>query len=271
MALVDVHAHLTHPKLIGQEADVLRRAREAGVGAIIANGLNPDDNQAVRELAARDSLVKPAFGFYPVDVVLPDMRTLGVEYPREGHECTAEEGVAWVRENVADAIAVGEIGLDGYWVPESLWEKQERVFRELVEIALAADKPIVIHTRKRERHAFEILKEMGAERVNWHCFGGKVKLARQIAEHGHYMSIPANARRSESFTRMLETLPRERLLLETDCPYLGPDRGALNEPANVAGTATYAAELWEVPADAVDSQISSNFTELFGDVEGDVV
>ncbi len=82
MALVDVHAHLTHPRLAGQEEEVLRRAREAGVDAIVANGLNPADNEAVRELAARDPLVKPAFGFYPVDAVLPDMRALGVEYPR---------------------------------------------------------------------------------------------------------------------------------------------------------------------------------------------
>ncbi len=266
MALVDVHAHLTHPKLAGQEKDVLRRAREAGVGTIIANGLNPEDNQAVRELAARDSLVRPAFGFYPVDAVLPDMRELGVEYPREGNECTAEEGIAWVRENVTEAIAVGEIGLDGYWVPDTLWGKQEQVFRELVAIALEADKPIVIHTRKRERRAFEVLKEMGAMRVNWHCFGGKVKLARQIAEHGHYVSIPANARRSESFTRMLETFPRDRLLLETDCPYLGPEKGDVNEPANVAGTASYAAELWDVPLDVVDNQIAENFNRLFGGV-----
>jgi TatD DNase family protein len=243
---------------------VLQRARDAGLGAIVANGLNPDDNEAVRALAARDPLVKPAFGFYPVDAVLPDMRELGVEYPREGHECTAEEGVAWVRDNVDDAIAVGEIGLDGHWVPESLWDKQERVFRELVEIALEADKPIVIHTRKRERHTFDILKEMGAARVNWHCFGGKVKLAREIAEHGHYVSIPANARRSESFTRMLETLPRGRLLLETDCPYLGPDRGRINEPANVAVTAAYAAELWSVSIEDVAAQIAANFSSLFG-------
>ena len=264
MALVDVHAHLTHPELVSEEGAILKRARAAGLGAILANGLNPRDNQAVRELAARDPLVKPAFGFYPVDVVLPEMRALGVEYPREGEECSAEEGVRWVRENVEGAVAVGEIGLDGHWVPESLWGKQEEVFRQLVEIALAANKPIVIHTRRRERHAFDILKEMGAARVNWHCFGGKVKLARQIAEHGHYLSIPANARRSESFTRMLETIPSERLLLETDCPYLGPERGALNEPANVAGTASYAAELWGTSLEDVADRIGRNFNELFG-------
>jgi Tat protein secretion system quality control protein TatD with DNase activity len=87
-------------------------------------------------------------------------------------------------------------------------------------------KPMIVHTRRRERRALEILTELGARRVCWHCFGGKAKLARAVAEAGHWLSIPANARRSESFTRMLETLPRERLLLETDCPYLGPDRAA---------------------------------------------
>ncbi len=264
MALADVHAHLTHPRLAERQDEILRLAREAGLEAIVANGLNPRDNEAVRTLARRDPLVKPAFGFYPVDVVLPEMRALGIEYPREGYECTAEEGVAWVRENVGDAIAVGEIGLDGYWVPESLWPKQERVFCELVEVALEADKPIVIHTRKRERRALDLLEELGVERVDWHCFGGKVKLARQIADRGHYLSIPANARRSESFTRMLETLPRERLLLETDCPYLGPDRGHLNEPANVVGTAAYASELWGEPLDGVIEQFSANFVRLFG-------
>ncbi len=263
MPLADVHAHLTHPRLAAFEADVLDRARQAGVGAIVVNGLNPRDNEAVRALAARSDLVKPAYGFYPVDVVLPEMRELGVDYPREGEECSSEEGVAWVREHVGEAFAVGEIGLDGYWVPESLWGKQEKVFCELVEIAMAADKAIVIHTRKRERRAFDLLREQGAHRVDWHCFGGKVKLARQIAEYGHHLSIPANARRSESFTRMIETLPRERLLLETDCPYLGPEKGSSSEPANVASTANYAAELWSVPVEEVLARVAANFTELF--------
>jgi TatD DNase family protein len=192
------------------------------------------------------------------------MRALGADYPREGEECTAEEGIAWVAENVADAFAIGEIGLDGYWVPQSLWEKQEEAFRAMIRIALDADKPMIVHTRKRERRAFEILREMGATRVDWHCFGGKVSLARQIAEHGHWMSIPANARRSESFTRMLETLPRDRLLLETDCPYLPPERDMTNEPATVAGTAAYAAELWGCSVREVEERMAESFARLFG-------
>jgi TatD DNase family protein len=264
MGFADVHAHLTHRDLVADIDQIVERARAAGLSAIVSNGLNPNDNRAVAALAQKHSLVRPAFGFYPVDTVLPEMRAAGVDYPREGEECSADEGVAFVREHAGDAFAVGEIGLDGYWVPEVFWPRQEDVFRQLVEIAMGADKAIIVHTRKREKRTFEILCELGATRVNWHCFGGKVKLAREIAEHGHYFSIPANARRSQSFTRMLETLPRERLLLETDCPYLAPEPGGASEPADVAGTARYAAELWKTDLESVQRQLEENFGRLFG-------
>jgi TatD DNase family protein len=264
MGLADVHAHLTHRRLAAAVDGVLARARAAGVTTVISNGLNPADNAAVLALARRDPTVRPAFGLYPVDAVLPELRALGREYPRDGDGASPEAGMAWIRDHVDDAIAVGEIGLDGHWVPEELWPRQETVFRALVELALEAGKPVIVHTRKRERRAFELLRELGAPRVCWHCFGGKVKLAREIAAHGHWLSIPANARRSESFTRMLETLPRDRVLLETDCPYLTPERERGSEPADVAGTAGYAAELWRVPAAEVAARLAENFTRLFG-------
>lgn len=264
MGLFDVHAHLTHEKLAPRQDELLANARAAGLSTIISNGLNPHDNEAVRALARRDPLVRPAFGLYPVDAVLSEMEAMGIDYPRDCPAFTAEEGIAWVRDHVGEAIAVGEIGLDGYWVPEALWAKQEDAFRALVAIALEADKPIIIHTRKREARALEILLEMKATRVCWHCFGGRVKLARRIAEHGHWLSIPANARRNEAFTRMLETLPRDKVLLETDCPYLGPERDTDNEPANVSVTARFASELWSCSEDEVRARLEDNFTALFG-------
>ncbi len=264
VGLADVHAHLTHPKLLPDVDAVLARARAAGLTTIVSNGLNPRDNDATLALAARHPMVKPALGFYPVDTVLAEMVRLGIDYPRDEEPVSTDDGIRWVADHVDRAFAVGEIGLDGHWVPESLWGPQEAAFRALVRIALAAGKPIVVHTRKRERRTLEILDELGATRVDWHCFGGKVNLARQIAERGHHLSIPANARRSESFTRMLETLPRDRILLETDCPYLSPNREERNEPATVAGTAAYAAELWGVSVDEVVRITSENFARLFG-------
>ncbi|HKU44024.1 MAG TPA: TatD family hydrolase [Polyangiales bacterium] len=262
--IADVHAHLTHSGLREQVPAIVQRAAAAGVSTIISNGLNPSDNQAVRELARQHSAIKPAFGFYPVDTVLAELLASGADYPREDAECTREEGIAFVREHAAEAIAIGEIGLDGYWVPEALWGLQEEAFGALVRVAMDAGKPIIVHTRKREKRTFEILRELGIARVNWHCFGGKVKLAREIAEHGHYLFIPANARRSQSFTRMLETLPRDRVLLETDCPYLSPEPGSPSEPANVADTARYAAEIWKTDEASVRAQIAENFERLFG-------
>lgn len=264
MGLADVHAHLTHHRLAADVDAVLARAHAAGVTTVIANGLNPADNEAVRALARRHPAVRPAFGLYPVDAVLPELRALGRDYPRDGDGASPEAGIAWVRSHVEEAVAVGEIGLDGHWVPESLWERQEEVFRALVRVALDAGKPLIVHTRKRERRAFELLRAAGASRVCWHCFGGKVTLARDIAAHGHWLSVPANARRSESFTRMLETLPRDRVLLETDCPYLSPDRARGSEPADVAGTAAYAATLWGVSVAEVTARTAENFTQLFG-------
>ena len=265
MGLFDVHAHLTHPTLLPQVGDVLARARAAGVTSIVSNGLNPEDNERVLALAAQQPMVKPALGLYPVDAVLPEMRALGIDYPRElEHEPSAEHSIAWLRDHVQQAFAVGEVGLDGYWVPESLWPRQEQLFRQLVALAIEADKALIIHTRKRERRALEILVEMGAKRVDFHCFGGKLKLAREVAEHGYCLSIPANARRSESFTRMLQTLPRDKLLLETDCPYLGPEKDTDSEPQHVGATARYAAELWQVDEDAARRQLEANFETLFG-------
>jgi TatD DNase family protein len=266
MGWFDVHAHLTDTRLAAQEDAVLARAAAAGVTTIISNGLNPDDNAAVLALAARAPAVKPALGLYPVDAVLPEMLAMGIEYPREldTPPPTAEEAIDWLSAHIDEAFAVGEIGLDRYWVPEPLWPRQEEIFRRLVRLAVSADKAIIIHTRKAEQRAFDILREEGVSRVNWHCYSSKVKRGLQIAAHGHYLSIPANAHKADNFRQLLMRLPRDRILLETDCPYLAPVRGTLSEPAHVTGTAQLAAELWGTDLDGVRAQLEENFTRLFG-------
>ena len=266
MGLFDVHAHITHPRLLPRLEEVVANAEAAGLTTIISNGLNPADNEAVKAAAQRFDCVRAAYGFYPVDTVLPDMIAAGIDYPRDpGPLAGAEEGVAWVAEHAAEAFAIGEIGLDGYWVPQSFWEKQEEVFRQLVQIAIDHHKVIIVHSRKREVRVFEILEEMKPPTVLWHCFGSKVKLAKRIAQsERHFFSIPANARRAENFSRMLEKLPRERLLLETDCPYLGPERDADNEPCNVSTTVDLAAELWGQDRPSCLARFEGNFEDCFG-------
>jgi TatD DNase family protein len=264
MGLFDVHAHLTHPELERDVEGVVERAHAAGLTTIVSNGLNPDDNAKVLELARRYPIIKPALGLYPVDAVLHEMLAAGETYPGERRAWPTAEAIAWVREHAHEAFAIGEVGLDGHWVKEAFWPAQDEAFRQLVRLALEVDKPVIIHTRKRERRTLELLDELGAKRVDWHCFTGRMSLAREIASRGHYLSIPANARRSQSFTGMLAGLPRERLLLETDSPYLGPEKDQHSEPAHVRHTVEYAAELWGVPVADAARQFEQNFEALFG-------
>lgn len=262
--LHDVHAHLTHPDLLAQIDDIVGRAQAAGLRHIVSNGLNPDDNMAVLALAERfPNLIRPALGFYPVDTCLRAMRAQGVETPHQDRDIDPDEGIAWLAQHAHKAFAIGEIGLDGYWVPEPFWPEQERIFMEAVQVAQNHNLPIIIHTRKRERRTFDLLSEAKISRVNWHCYSSKLKLARQIAEAGHYLSIPANAHRAENFTRMLQKLPAENLLLETDCPYLAPTPGGQSEPAHTHDTAALAAKIWEMPIDKAHQIFADNFDRLF--------
>lgn len=265
MGLFDVHAHLTASGFLDDQADVIARAQAAGVTTIISNGLNRRDNLRVLELSRQFPVVKPALGLYPVDAVLPEMLEHGVDYPRDDAELiSGEEHVEWLEQNYERAFAIGEIGLDHHWVPEALWARQEQLFIRLVKLAIKVDLPIIIHTRKAEVRTLEILLDLKAPRVNWHCFSSRLNLAKRIAAAGHFMSIPANARRSETFTALLRSMPREQLLLETDCPYLAPEPGTRSEPAHVALTCAYAAQLWGVPFDVAQSAFEANFSRLFG-------
>lgn len=265
MGLFDVHAHLTSQRFDDDRDAVLSRAQAAGVTTIISNGLNVTDNEKTLALAAQHSIVRPAFGLYPVDAVLPEMTALGVDYPRDDVDVhSPEETLAWIRQHAQQAVAIGEIGLDHYWVPEALWARQEEIFRDFVALAMELDLPIIIHTRKAERRTFEVLLEMKAPRVNWHCYSSRLTLGRQIAEAGHFLSIPANARKNETFSGLLRGARREQLLLKTNCPYLTPETGAHNEPMNVQTTLGYAAELWGVPEATALRTFEANFERLFG-------
>lgn len=265
MGYFDVHAHLTSPRFSGQVDTIIERASRAGVTTIVSNGLYVNDNERVLALAREHTIVKPAIGYYPVDAVLAEMTQAGIDYPREDVDhFTAEETVHWIGEHAERAFAIGEIGLDHHWVPAEFWERQERIFLALVDVARAAHKPIIIHTRKAERRAYELLSAMPDVRVNWHCYSSRLKLGKDIAETGHYLSIPANAPRSETFAGLLRSARRTQLLLETDCPYLAPEPGGQSEPSHVTGTVRFAAELWGTTESAALSQFEENFERLFG-------
>jgi TatD DNase family protein len=265
---LDIHTHLTHERFDEDQAEAIDRARDAGLGAIVVNGLEPQSNRTILAMAERDPLIRPALGIYPIDAVcnlLPDDFTLDVA------RFDVDEEIAFIdaMATAGKITAVGECGLDGYWVGEEMFAEQERVFERLVDIAIRHDIPVIIHTRKREVRSAEILRSLGARRVDFHCYGGKVKNAlRWAREDGWWFSIPANSRRSEAFTKMLRELPEERILTETDAPYLSPEPGTRNEPANVVGTIAHLAELRDWSVDRAREQVWDNFQTLLGSGSG---
>lgn len=260
---VDVHAHLTHDKLCDDVDAIVARAEAAGLRAIVCNGLDPISNRTVLELSERFDIVKPSLGIYPIDAmaakIQPEEWTYDFPAP-DAFDVDAE--IAFIESKASELIAIGEIGLDAYWL-QTHQDEQERVFRKLIEVAQTNDLPVIIHSRKAELRCFEILQEMKVEKADFHCFGGKLKLARRIADAGYYLSIPPVVVRAESFQRFAEKLPLECLLTETDCPYMGPDRDAVNEPANVPRGVAAMAAARGISSQEMTEAVQANYERLF--------
>jgi len=260
---VDVHAHLTHEKFAGDLEPVIQRAQAAGLGAIIVNGLEPESNRAILKMAETHHLVKPAYGIYPIDAV-NDILPSTLPFPVRRFDVQAAIQEIEVAASQGKLIAIGECGLDGHWVGAETFAAQERVLERLADIALRTKLPMIVHSRDLEQRTMDLLRHLGVKRVNFHCFGGKVKLAQHGAEHdGWWFSIPANATVNQAFRKMLSVLPPERILTETDCPYLSPRKGERNEPAHVVGTVTLMAAERGWSVEQARDQVWKNYCELF--------
>ena len=261
---VDVHAHIIHPQFSGEEDNIAVRARNAEVECVIVNGLEPKSNREVLSLCKRHDNLYPALGIYPLDAIANQITQQQWEYdfpPPQPFDVDAE--ISFIDSVAPQLIAIGEIGLDQYWVTNQA-AAQEVVFRKLISVALKHDKPIIIHTRKAEARAFAILQEMGVKKADFHCYGGKLKLAKRIADAGYHLSIPPVVVRAESFQRMAQVLPLRSILTETDCPYMGPEKGERNEPANVPIGVAAIAKARGLTTIETKTAIRQNFQTLFG-------
>jgi TatD DNase family protein len=252
--LIDSHAHLDS---FGEELPaVLDRARLAGVGQIItigaSDGLGPN-HQAV-EIARAHPHIFASVGVHPHDARLVDQGAL-----------------ATIEALAADpkVVAIGETGLD-YHYKHSTIEEQQRAFRAFVALALRVKKPLVIHTRDADADTADILRETGAQAVGGviHCFTGTPALAAAAIDLGFYVSFSGilTFKAADELRAIAKDLPRDRVLVETDCPFLAPvpHRGKKNEPAFVALTAERLAELWGVSVTEVQAKTSENTARLFG-------
>ena len=260
MSYIDIHTHLTHERFAADLDAVIANAVSRGLSHIVVNGLEPRSNRTILAMAQQYEIVQPALGIYPTEAVV-DM--LPAEFDCQPFDVADEIAFIATQAAQGNLLAVGECGLDGHLVGEETFARQEQVFLQLCEVAMQHDLPVIVHSRKRERRVAELLVHHGVRRVNMHCFCGKVKLAQRLAEEqGYYFSIPANSRVNQGFQRMLATLPLDRLLTETDAPWLAPVRGERNEPQNVALTVQHLAEIRSITLDVARQQVFQNFCNL---------
>ena len=255
MRLFDTHAHLHFPDFAEDLDAVLERARAAGVRGMVTIGTDRETNQAVVELARRFADVWATVGIHPHDA-------------GEAVESDFGEMEKLARAE-ARVVGFGETGLD-FFRNLSPPAAQGEVFRRQIGIARDVGKPLVVHCRDAHDQTLAILAEEKAREVGgvMHCFSGDVEIARRCLDLGLFISLagPVTYKNARALPDVARFVPEDRLVVETDCPYLPPTphRGKRNEPAYVALTAAFVAELRGTDPEALADALTTNAVTLFG-------
>ena len=171
--------------------------------------------------------------------------------------------ISLTRKYSKEIVAVGEVGLDYHWVKDSQGRKnQEPLFRMFINLAIELNLPIVIHSRKAEAEATEILEKDFSGDVLMHCFDGPPEVAKRVAENGWYITLPANFGKYRNRKDAVKILPLEQILLETDGPYLSPTPER-NEPANILFGAESLGEVLGLSTEDIGSQTTKNALRFY--------
>lgn len=252
--LVDSHCHLDFPDFASERADVIARAKKNGVGAMVTISTRVRRFDEIRAIAEAYPEVWCSVGTHPHNA-------------GEEDSISADELVALSAH--PRCVAIGEAGLD-YFYDHAPREAQARGFRTHIEAARRTGLPLVIHARDADADVVAILEDetgKGAFPFLLHCFSSGADLARTGLRLGGYISFSGilTFRRSDELRAIAREVPRDRLLVETDAPYLAPMpyRGKRNEPAYVRHTAEVLAETIGVPVDEIERITTDNFYRLF--------
>lgn len=250
--LIDTHAHLDDPRLLDQVEDVIREFREEGGKLII----NPSYDKASMERAVHLSrnwdLVYAAVGMHPHDAKDADPAFF-----------QALEG--WLKEE--KVIAVGEIGLD-YHYDNSPRDVQQEIFERQLDIAVKAGLPVVIHSREAHQDTYSMLKKYEGRVIGiMHSYSGSWEMAKSYLDMGYYLSFsgPITFKNSRKLPEVAQNAPLDRILVETDSPYLTPVpfRGKTNKPLFVKYVAQKVAQIKEVPVETLLESVERNVRTLF--------
>ncbi len=255
MQLIDTHAHLDQKEFDEDRSAVIQRAHDAGVCAVVAIGVTAESSRAVVELAAAHEGIHAAVGIQP-------------NYTAEAAPGDWQQILDLVER--PGVVAIGETGLDRHW-DYSPFDVQQDYFDRHLRLAQQRGLPFVVHTRESDADVLTMLREArqrGTLRGIMHSFTGTEETAAECVELGLHVSFAGMVtfKKSDELRRVAATIPVERILVETDSPYLAPHplRGKRNEPANVVHTATCLAEVRGVSVEAFAEQTTANARKLFG-------
>lgn len=250
--LFDSHAHVDDEQFKDDQAEVLERAQQNGITGIINIGACMASSARSMELAVAHEWVYAAVGIHPHEA----QTAVDADY---------DQLAEWTRQ--PKVVAVGEIGLD-YHYDLSPRDVQQQVFIRQLDVARQMNMPVVIHDREAHGDVMRILKQEGRGVTGvLHCFSGSLEMAQEVLKLGFYISIagPVTFKNSAKLPEIVASLPLERLLVETDSPYLTPHphRGKRNEPANVRLVAAKVAELRGLELESFAAATSENVRRLF--------
>lgn len=252
MRVIDTHAHLDE---LDDPEPAVQAARDAGLEAVVSVGLDMPSSARTLELAARHpGFVYPAIGWYPANV----------------REEEIEDNLHYLETNLVNAVAIGEIGLDYVKrVKDAVSIRlQQEVLAELLKLARNHRLPAVLHTRYAWKDALKIAVDVGLEEAVFHFYTGPSSVLKDIVEAGYYVSVGPAAEYNEDMRRVVRDTPPDRLLLETDCPFVFKKFRRADEPpatpVEVLRALKAAAEILKVPEVELAEITTANARRLFG-------
>lgn len=251
--LFDTHTHLNADQFEGEEEAVIARAKEIGVSKMLVVGFDTKTIKRAMTLVEAYDFLYAAVGWHPVDA--KDM---------------TDEDLNWIEELASHpkVVAIGETGLDYYW-DKSAKDIQKEVFKKQIQLAKKVKLPLIIHNREATDDVIDLLEQEGADEVGgvMHCFSGTLEQAKKCIDLNFYISFagPVTFKNAKALQEVAREVPLERMLIETDCPYLAPHpfRGKRNEPAYVKYVAQQIAQLKNKDIDEIATITYNNAKQLF--------
>ena len=251
--MIDVHCHVDFKDFNKNREDVMARAKKK-LSAIIDSGATLGGNRRALKLAEDyKGFAHATLGFHPVSASKADFDII-------------EKAIKEIHENIDKSVAIGETGLDFNEVKDTeSRNRQIKVFKTFIDLANEYEMPIIIHARDAELKAFEMVKEYSKDiDVIFHCYGGDIETAYKIVDESYYISFSTIIAYSDYHEELVDEIPIQNILTETDSPYLTPFKGQKNEPSFVEEAVKKIADIKSLPVSKVDKTTEKNAKKVFG-------